>query len=289
VTAIDPAGLESPIERPRQDTRRPRFTRFLLVRILLATLFVAAPVVALQLAGQALALDGSLLAPVIIVAALASYAAYVRLIEGRPTIAELSPRGAAAQLAVGFAMGAALFGATMLVLSLAGAVTLGPGEGWGVLAPGLVVSFGAAVAEEIFLRGVVFRLVSERLGDAVGLAISAALFGAIHAGNAGATVFSCVAIALEAGVLLAAAYMVTRRLWLPIGLHAAWNFTEGNVFGAGVSGTHPSGLLTSRFHGSDLMTGGSFGPEASIVAVLVCLVAAAAMLVVAARRRRAPG
>jgi membrane protease YdiL (CAAX protease family) len=266
--------------------RRPRFARFTIVRIVLATLFVAAPVVALQLVGQALALDGSLLGPTVILAALAGYVAYVRLIEARSPIAELAARGAATQIAVGFALGALLFATTMLVLSLLGAASFGPGEGWGIIAPGLLVAFGAAVAEEIFLRGVVFRIVSERLGDAVALAISAALFGAIHAGNQGATVFSCIAIALEAGVLLAAAFMVTRRLWLPIGLHAAWNFTEGTVFGASVSGTRPRGLLTSRFHGSDLVTGGSFGPEASIVAVVVCLVAATALLVIAARRPR---
>jgi len=279
--------LECAIASPAQEVvRPPRFARFAIVRIVLATVFVAAPVVALQLVGQALALDGSLLAPTVILAALAGYVAYVRLIEGRSPIAELAARGAAAQIAVGFALGALLFATTMLVLSLLGAASFGPGEGWGIVAPGLLVAFGAAVAEEIFLRGVVFRIVSERLGDAVALAISAALFGAIHAGNAGATVFSCIAIALEAGVLLAAAYMVTRRLWLPIGLHAAWNFTEGTVFGASVSGTRPRGLLTSRFHGSDLVTGGSFGPEASIVAVVVCLVAATALLVIAARRPR---
>ena len=57
--------------------------------------------------------------------------------------------------------------------------------------------------------------------------------------------------------------MLTRRLWLPIGLHAAWNFTEGGLFGASVSGTAPHGLLSSRFGGAPLLSGGEFGPVPS--------------------------
>jgi hypothetical protein len=116
--------------------------------------------------------------------------------------------------------------------------------------------------------------------------MSAALFGLLHAGAAGASIFSTVAIALEAGILLAAAFMITRRLWLPIGLHAAWNFTEGTVFGASVSGGDVRGVLSSRFEGSDLLTGGAFGPEASLVAVIVCLIASAAMVAIARTRSR---
>ena len=105
-------------------------------------------------------------------------------------------------------------------------------------------------------------------------------------GQPGATVVSTLAIALEAGVLLAAAFMLTRRLWMAIGLHAAWNFTEGGVFGASVSGGTPYGLLRSRFTGAPLLSGGAFGPEASIVAVVLCLSAGIAFCVYARRRGR---
>ena len=93
--------------------------------------------------------------------------------------------------------------------------------------------------------------------------------------NPGATIRSSVAIALEAGVLLGAAYAATQRLWLPIGLHAGWNFTEGSLFGMTLSGnTMGVGLLRGSLSGPQILTGGAFGPEASIVAVMVCLVAA---------------
>jgi hypothetical protein len=80
-------------------------------------------------------------------------------------------------------------------------------------------------------------------------------------------------------VLLAAAYVLTGRLWFPIGLHAAWNFTEGSLFGMSVSGynTEP-GLLAGTLKGSVILTGGAFGPEASIFAVAVCLAVAVLLL-----------
>src|SRR5471030_2266301 len=81
----------------------------------------------------------------------------------------------------------------------------------------------------------------------------------------GATIGSSVAIALEAGILLGAAYALTGRLWLPIGLHLGWNFAEGSIFGMAVSGGSQKGsLITGELHGSNLLTGGVFGPEASI-------------------------
>jgi hypothetical protein len=92
--------------------------------------------------------------------------------------------------------------------------------------------------------------------------------------------------------MLAAAYCFSRSLWLPIGLHFAWNFTLGGIFGGAVSGGEATGLIRAPLSPTapDLVTGGAFGPEASIVALLVC-VSAGVAFIVAARRRgmwRAP-
>ncbi len=153
---------------------------------------------------------------------------------------------------------------------------------------GIALSFSmallAGVGEEIIFRGVVFRLFEEGFGTTVAVLFSGALFGLIHAGNHGATLASSAAIALEAGVLLAAAYALTRSLWLPIGLHFGWNFTEGGIFGAAVSGGTSKGLVHIPLQGPVYLTGGAFGPEASVAAVGVCLIAAIVMLVLAARR-----
>ncbi|MDE2428857.1 MAG: hypothetical protein KGM99_09025, partial [Burkholderiales bacterium] len=85
----------------------------------------------------------------------------------------------------------------------------------------------------------------------------------------GATIFSSVAIALEAGFLFGAVYMLTHRLAMCVGLHAAWNFAQGGIFGVAVSGKSAKGWMQSGLHGPDWLTGGVFGAEASLVAVLI--------------------
>jgi uncharacterized protein len=106
----------------------------------------------------------------------------------------------------------------------------------------------------------------------------------LHLVNPGATLLNAAAISIEAGVLLAAAYMLTRRLWLCIGIHIAWNFTQGGIFSVAVSGGQSKGLLRSNMVGPDWLTGGAFGAEASVVALAVCLAAGITLLVLAVKR-----
>ena len=160
--------------------------------------------------------------------------------------------------------------------------------------PLVSAGLGTAIAEEIVFRGVLFRITEEGLGTWPALAISALLFGGVHMMNKGATVWSSVAIAIEAGVLLGLAYHVTRSLPMVIGIHMAWNFTQGTIYGIPVSGTNASGFLVSNRPGPDWLSGGVFGAEASVVAVAISLIASAAMVMYArrhgtivVRRRRA--
>jgi len=207
-----------------------------------------------------------------------SYIAAAYWIERRKP-GELLAGAGFAEFAAGLALGIALFSMLMLVLWMFGVYRP---SGWGSIAPlagGLLTSLLAAILEEIVFRGYLFRLSAKLLGMWGALALTSALFGAAHLSNHGATVGSSVAIALEAGVLLGAAYALTQRLWLPIGLHLGWNFAEGSIFGMSVSGHSTKGsLLFGTLRGRDLLTGGQFGPEASIVAVLICLAAAVFLL-----------
>lgn len=111
-------------------------------------------------------------------------------------------------------------------------------------------------------------MIDERFGTWWAIGVSALLFGFVHIFQPNASVWSSIAIAIEAGVLLGAAFKFSGSLWLPIGIHWAWNFTQGNVFGFSVSGTGKGeSILNSMVNGPDLVTGGDFGPEASVVAV----------------------
>jgi hypothetical protein len=261
---------------------------FPLVRILIAeapiVLFLlGASIAAAKISSRSLAAAFMSVAFGIVV--LLIYAGFVRLVERR-AIDELGRAGAVAEAARGFVVGAALFCTTIAILAALHVAHLTRGDGWRALVVGLGASLGAAIIEETMMRAIFFRIVEESLGTWIALALSAALFGLLHAFNPGATAVSTIAIALEAGVLLAAAYVFTRRLWMAIGLHAAWNFSEGGIFGASVSGGKPYGLLRSSFDGAPLWSGGAFGPEASLVAVVVCLSAGIALTVAAHRRGR---
>jgi membrane protease YdiL (CAAX protease family) len=142
----------------------------------------------------------------------------------------------------------------------------------GVMIPVLIMSLQAGIYEEIMTRGVLFRIVEDGLGTWWSVLISAMIFGFLHIWNPNATVFSSLSIAMTAGVVLALFYVLTRKLWVPIGIHIAWNFTLGGIYGAAVSGGDTQGLIQAEINGSELLTGGEFGPEASIITVIFFLI-----------------
>jgi len=127
------------------------------------------------------------------------------------------------------------------------------------------------ISEEIACRGIIFRLISDKWNVATGLVVSALLFGFLHVFNEGATVWASLAIALNSGWLMGIAYAYHQTIWVPVGMHWAWNYLEGGVFGCAVSGTpldyRP--LITPKISGTDLLSGGAFGPEASIICVAI--------------------
>ena len=206
------------------------------------------------------------------------YLAGARWIERRPAV-ELRLAGFPGDVGGGTLLGAALFTSVMGILWLAGAFHW---SGWGVsppVVPVLLSVLAGAATEELVFRGFLFRLVAAAGGNWTALAVTSSLFGLAHIGNRGATLTSSAAIALEAGILLGAAYAAAGTLWLPIGIHAGWNFAEGPLFGTAVSGhVQQASLLSGQLQGPVLLTGGAFGPEASIAAVGVCLAASAVFL-----------
>jgi uncharacterized protein len=214
---------------------------------------------------------------------LGAYWAYVRFVEKR-AVSELSGRHAARELGLGLALGALLFSVTIGILAAAGAFQTTGNNGWPIMlasVPGFILT---GVLEEVLFRGIVFRILNQWLGSWLALAISALIFGFLHLLNPGATFLNAAAISLEGGVLLAAAFMLTQRLWLCIGVHIAWNFTQGGVFSVAVSGGASKGFLQSRMVGPDWLTGGTFGAEASVVALLVCAAAGIVCVVMAIQK-----
>lgn len=216
---------------------------------------------------------------------LAVYALVARRFEKRMAV-EIGSRGAARELLGGLVVGAGLCTATIGILAVLGVYHVDGVNSLGVLWPALAMAVLAGVFEELLVRGVLFRALDRSQGTWVALAVSAVVFGALHLTNTGATVLTAAAIALQAGVLLGVAYIATGRLWFPIGLHVAWNATQGGVFGSPTSGIPVDGLLQSHLTGPALVSGGGFGVEGSVITVLTCLAAAAFLLRTARRDRK---
>ena len=138
------------------------------------------------------------------------------------------------------------------------------------LLPALIASaLFPAVSEEMLFRGVLFRWIEEFGGSWAALLLTSCVFGAAHLMNPNASTIAAVGIAFEAGVMLGAAYMLTRSLWLPMGLHAAWNFTQGEIYDIPVSGTKVDGMVDAQLSGPPLLSGNGFGLEASLIAIVV--------------------
>jgi membrane protease YdiL (CAAX protease family) len=220
-----------------------------------------------------------------VIAMLWLYSLEVRYFERR-RMTELAPRDAASRVSAGVVVGFVLFSSVLACLYLGGYVHQVQFNGFANLTTLASASLAGAVGEELLFRGAIFRITEEWLGTTAALIISAALFGAAHALNAGATPIGVIAIGLEAGVLLGVAYSASRSLWLPIGMHFGWNFTEGGLFGAAVSGGQSHGLVSVTLAGPAQLTGGIFGPEASIIAIALCLIAATLLGIYSVRRGR---
>ncbi|MCM0000246.1 MAG: CPBP family intramembrane metalloprotease [Erythrobacter sp.] len=178
--------------------------------------------------------------------------------------------GAAQALAVGILAAFVLFSLIVGIAALLGAYRI---VGWGGLSNWIFLLFAAGVnagfVEELIFRGILFRWIEEFGGSWAALVVTSGLFGLVHIGNENATWFSSFAIAVEAGVMLGGAYMLTRSLWAPVGLHFGWNVTQGLVWDVPVSGNDVDGVVDARLVGDPLISGGAFGLEASIIALVV--------------------
>lgn len=209
-----------------------------------------------------------------------------KLIERR-SMAEIGfgGRGALREIAGGFGLAAGLMATVIGVMAALGWYRIVAYRGdWQNVGWMFASFFFVALIEEVAMRGVLFRMLEESVGSWIALIFNGLVFGLLHLGNANASLVASLAIAVEAGLLLTAAFMYTRSLWLAIGLHWGWNFMQGSVFGAPVSGGSGPALVGARITGPAWATGGAFGPEAGLICLVVGSAAGLWLLWLAVRR-----
>ena len=218
------------------------------------------------------------------IAMLGMYGLVVHFCERRQ-VTELALKPAPRELGLGLLMGFGLYTLCMVVLMLTGNYRIQGVHDWHVLISGLSIAVATGVFEELLFRAGVFRLAEEWFGTWWALAVSSVVFGFIHMDNEAANLQGVLSISIWAGALLVGCYLLTRRMWLGIGLHAAWNYTQGSVYSGIVSGNAPpNGFFKSTLQGPDWLTGGSFGVEGSAVPFVLCG-SVAIWIIVAAKRR----
>jgi uncharacterized protein len=187
-------------------------------------------------------------------------------------------------LLYGLLLAIAIIGGGTLVLYATGHIRLQhAGTGTASLGVSFLLFILVALNEEIVVRGYVLNTLMGAMNKYLALVISAVLFAAAHSLNPNVSFLGLANIFL-AGILLGASYIYTRNLWFPISLHLFWNFIQGPVLGYEVSGSASEGVFKVVDTGNQLINGGSFGFEGSLVCTL--LIIPAIVLVVWYQQRR---
>lgn len=275
-----------------------RVLQFPIVRIIVAILFIGIGFFVAQLALNLLrpvfSITDVRLAQILaftlfMPATYFAYWMYVRYVEKRD-LAELGFSNALSEFGLGSLVGFGLFGFIIVILWLLGFYRIN-GIDFILLSliGALLGALLSAFVQELIFRAVIYRITEEWLGTWWALAISAILFGLIHLSESGATIFSALSVALQAGILLAAAYALTHRLWLALGIHIAWDFANDGVFGVGVAGQTGAslkGLLQASLTGPELLTGGALGVEASVITIVVMVIAGFVLLRMAKQKEQ---
>ncbi|MFD1603354.1 CPBP family intramembrane glutamic endopeptidase [Flavobacterium artemisiae] len=218
-------------------------------------------------------------------AGILTYILFFKKYEKR-AITEFSTNGLFKNVFSGISIGFILQSLIILIMYLNGnysIITLNPVSY--IIIP-FIIMFTVAIIEEILVRGIILRIMEEKLGTYISLSFSSILFGVLHLANPHTTLISSLCIT-AAGFLMGAAFIYSRNLWFPIALHFAWNFTQSGIYGAITSGNEQTGsLVNANIQGPEIMTGGEFGPEGSIQATLLCFIAAGLLLMLCKRQNK---
>jgi hypothetical protein len=198
--------------------------------------------------------------------------------------------GSARELGTGLAIGSIAMTGLVAALIASGAAHVDRiGFDPGRLGLGLAVLAAAAVAEEVVYRSVMLTGLSILTRRPVlALIASSALFGVVHlTDSTDATVVSVLSNAMG-GLMYGVAFLRTGRIWMPVGLHFAWNFVQGTIFGFAVSAdtSYSGAIVHSTVDGARWLTGGQYGPEGSVWSLLA-RVAIIVMVLLATRHRQA--
>ncbi len=262
--------------------RPGKFFQYPLVRIVTALLFLV-PVFLLNKAVSEFIVNPApeeirvyamyVVAIVFFILFLLAFSLYTKYIEKRKAL-EISSNKSWSEFGLGFLISLILVGLIVFIFYVFGSYKI---SAWNTNKRVVIDFFFkflmGGLIEEIIFRLIIFKLTEELLGSWFALGIQAVLFGFAHMYNENATLFTSFAVIIVGGILYTSAFMYTHRIWLPMGIHTGWNYFQSAIFGMPNSGTPYKGLIIPDVQGAQWFTGGSFGIEASYIAILLCLAA----------------
>jgi uncharacterized protein len=214
-----------------------------------------------------------------------TYIYFYRIYEKRE-IGEFSGKRLFNNTISGLLIGTTLQCLTILVIYFFGNFRIISSNPFSSIITPFAVAFSVAIFEETLLRGIIFRVVEEKLGSHISLLISAVIFGAVHLLNPESSLISSICIFIV-GFMLGTSYIYRRSLWLPIAIHFSWNFVQSGIFGAITSGNEKTGsLFNTNITGSELITGGTFGPEGTIQATLFWLLVSIIFMILITKQNK---
>lgn len=215
----------------------------------------------------------------LLVPAVAALLLTVRFVDRRPlsTFGVGFPERWQKQLLFGLGIAAGMLAILVLGCFAFGYVKMGWSAGTST-ARGLLLTLAvlvlAAASEELIFRGFPLQVLSEGMGTWPAVIFMSLLFGVMHMNNPNASRLG-VANTVLAGILLSLAYIKTRSLWMPYGIHVGWNVGLGFVLGFPLSGVDLASLWTTGIAGSDAILGGDYGPEGGLLATFIFAASAA--------------
>lgn len=180
---------------------------------------------------------------------------------------------------IGLILGVIMMSSVVLILFIFGYIEVenSPSQPVGLSALGylLIILMGWIIqggTEEIVTRGWLMNVLGAKYNRVTGLIISSTLFGLLHLNNPNVNFIAIINIILI-GIFYGLYVLKTNDLWTVCGMHTAWNFAQGNLFGFEVSGLNVevSSLFDFNLVGNDLITGGIFGPEAGLIATFILI------------------
>jgi len=197
---------------------------------------------------------------------------FIRFIDRKPLESiGLRIKGYEKDLKMGLALGAGLIAIGFLILFILGYLSV---DGFSFPVGTLILYFLLFVVvsfhEEIMMRGYVLNNLMQSMNRYAALSISSVIFMSIHLLNPNVNFLSVVNLFL-AGIVLGIYYIHKPNLWLPIGMHLTWNFFQGPIFGFEVSGIETKSIINQSVRGNEIITGGAFGFEGSILATILII------------------